>query len=56
MDNGEAMTEEHQSLKKDNNDALKKNKIVKIHKRIPSEIIPKLGLKFDLEDAAYAFL
>ncbi|KAF1864565.1 hypothetical protein Lal_00043206 [Lupinus albus] len=55
MSNREAMTQNHQPITNGSSDELVKNKIIEIHNRLPNEIIPQLGLEFDIEDAAYDF-
>ncbi|XP_019460155.1 PREDICTED: protein FAR1-RELATED SEQUENCE 5-like [Lupinus angustifolius] len=55
MSNREAMTQDYQPDTSDGSGELEKNKIKEIHNKIPDEIIPKLGLEFETEDAAYDF-
>ncbi|XP_020238849.1 protein FAR1-RELATED SEQUENCE 5 [Cajanus cajan] len=47
--------EEHQEMGIDNVDEIEGKKIDIIHDTIPSQFIPKVGMEFETEDAAYNF-
>ncbi|KAF1862436.1 hypothetical protein Lal_00026970 [Lupinus albus] len=51
----EPMTQDHQPIINGDIDGLEKNKIIEIHNRLINEIIPRLGLEFETEDATYDF-